>query len=82
MVNTFDELIPADTQEALKNKFDLVMDIYSHTERRVLQNQKKIVDLHNEQPEKGLKHQDAKVKHITDQDFSFPSDYQPNTIEH
>ena len=74
-IQKFDELIPEDKQEAKKNKFDLVMDIYAHTERKVLENQKKILDLHNENPSKGLQSQDERVKHITDLNFSFPADY-------
>jgi len=49
-----DELIPSDKQEHKKNKFKVLREIYDHTERKVLQNQMKIVDLANANPHRGL----------------------------
>ena len=39
-----------------------MMDIYGHTERRIVQNKKKIIDLHKEHPnKKGLQSKDTKL---------------------
>lgn len=43
--NMADELIPSDKQEHNKNKFKVLREIYEHTERKVIQNQMKLVDL-------------------------------------
>ena len=45
--NKFDELIPTDKFEAKKNKYDMLNEIYAHTDRRVTENQKKLVELQN-----------------------------------
>ena len=43
--NKFDELIRTDQFEAKKSKNDILDEIFTHTDRRVIENQKKLVEL-------------------------------------
>ena len=60
--NKGEEIIASDKLEHKKNKFKVLREIYDHTERKVLQNQQKIVDLQNKNPDSWLQEADLSVK--------------------
>ena len=77
VIDTFESLIPYDQQENLKNRFDLMQDIFNHTSSRIITNQRRIVDLFNKNP-KRLNIADPEIHRITSKDISFPDNYVPN----
>ena len=77
VIDNFDSLIPYDKQENVKNRFDLMRDIFAHTTSRTESNQRRIVDLFNKNP-KRLNIDDPEIQKITRKDISFPDDYVPN----
>ena len=80
----FDDVVPEDNsqKENRKDKFQLLKDIFDHTDKRIFLNQQKLVDLQNSNLKKKLTEHDSDVRRITDLDISFPQDYYPNTIAH
>ena len=73
VLDTFDSLIPDnDRLENLKNRFDLMQDIFDHTRNRTKTNQKRIVTVFNRHPWKYLDLIDPAVQRVTQKDISFP----------
>ena len=78
------EIIPYSKLEHLKTRNDVLGDIYGHTERRVICNQEKLIQLQRSNIDTKIQSKELEpaVERITDLDFKFSLNHQPETLQH
>jgi hypothetical protein len=61
--------------EHMKSRYELMQDIFAHSKLRMVANQKKLVQLFNENPQRALHLTDLDVDKIMNVNIAFPVGY-------
>ena len=83
LARNIDEVIPYGKLEHLKSRQDVLDDIFSHTEKKLVDNQEKLIELQKSNIDAKMlenKHMEGRIEQITDLDFKFPLNYLPGTL--
>jgi hypothetical protein len=63
--------------EHSKHRIEIWNDIFAHTDRRIVTNQEKLLNLFNKKPMQGLNDENKNFKSIVQKDISYPINYVP-----